>query len=876
MKKAIIKSVLCLIAALSMPHSLSADVPGPAALTREALAGARYARAAQTASDFLRENINKPVCTSEALVFYLNAAKQAYGKEGKRAEYWQLCKDLFAKIDSSKSGQLIRAFFLMALDCKGDYDQLRQEWHTFNLQGDNSAGVLFFDANVGILPDALLNQKPLIKAWTHIIKADLLAYGAMFDEAEAEVDIAAEILKANFAAGSPELILEGLEREVIAAQRKDWKKAIELGEANRASIASINADCKELVAADARLQQYYFNTGDLVKSSEYGNAASIRPALFDTKPLLINYRSVQGPDLANSPSSWFADRDYNTINLFLARALLKQGNETEGAKSADRVLYGLQKDIATHYSDFAFNRAGDELKGKVDMLVLTAPELSVMAPNDSLLQTLAYDAALIYKQLSLSAGSLYRDAVARMGNPTISGRYRELEQCRKALDVADGSKVDSLVNRIAVLEANIQKNVDKRFKTAPGMLTRWNDVRDALAAGEVAIEFSVATTENGNRYIASVLKPDARYPEVFDLCAVSDIDDMKNHCAGTVAYNILWKPLEMTLKGAKTIYFAPAGNLNLLPIEYLPVDEKNCFNDIYDVFRLSSTRWLAQRSETAAPASVMLYGGVKYDLSDSEQSANEEAANRAAERYFAESFDVEEAETPGLRAGIAYLPATLTEISDIAAIFAGSQKTSSSVEGVAATETSIKELSGKDIPVLHIATHGFTVPRKSRSRLGRVLARNDDRSTFEEQSLGRSGLMMAGAANTIDGKNKDLTAKFDDGVLTGREISRLDFSNVNIVVLSACESGLGEVGSEGVAGLQRGLKKAGVRTLVMSLWKVSDEGTAILMKEFYTNLLNGQNAAQAMRNAQQHLRTLENGKFSDPTFWAPFVILDAI
>lgn len=876
MKKVLRPIVMLTLAGAAFPGVVSADLPGPSALTREALAGARYERAAQTAGDFLMENINTPTCTSDALVFYLNALRQAYDRQGKSGDYEQFCKDLFSKIDPSKSGTLTRAFFLMALDCKGDYRQQRKDWHTFNLQGDNSAGILFYDANIGALPTDLLNSKPLLSAWTHVIKADLLAYGGMFEEAEAEADEAGKILKANFSVGSPELLIEGLIREVIAAEQKDWKKAAALGEENRAAIAAVNADCKELVACDARLQQYYYNLGDYAKSTGYGQAAAIRPALFDAKPLLINYRSVQGPDLSNSPSSWFADRDYNTINLTLARALFAQGQQSEGAKSADRVLYGLQKDIASNYSDFAFNRADDELKGKVDMLVLTAPELSVKAPQDSLLQSLAYDAALIYKQLSLSAGTLYRDAVARMGNPTISGRYRELEQCRKALDLADESKVDSLVNRIAVLEANIQKNVDNRFKTAPGMLTRWSDVRAALKPDEVAVEFSIANTDSGNRYIASVLTADSKFPAVFDLCAVSDIDDMKDHCASTQAYSLLWKPLEASLKDIKTVYFAPAGNLNLLPIEYLPITADESFNDRYDVFRLSSTSWLAQRDETSTPNAVTLYGGVKYDLSESEQSANEQAADRASERYFADAFEVGEAETKGLRAGIAYLPATVDEINDIASIFAASQKKSERTEGADATETSIKELSGKEIPVLHIATHGFTVPRKSRSRLGRVLARNDDRSTFEEQSLGRSGLMMAGAANTVDSKDKNAAMKFDDGILTGREISRLDLSNVNTVVLSACESGLGEVGSEGVSGLQRGLKKAGVRTLVMSLWKVSDEGTAILMKDFYTNLLNGQNAAQAMRNAQKHLRTMDDGKYTDPTFWAPFIILDAI
>lgn len=137
----------------------------------------------------------------------------------------------------------------------------------------------------------------------------------------------------------------------------------------------------------------------------------------------------------------------------------------------------------------------------------------------------------------------------------------------------------------------------------------------------------------------------------------------------------------------------------------------------------------------AKPEGVLLYGGVKYNLDDSEKAATDAAADAAAERFFAEDFEVEEAATPGLRAGIAYLPATLDEIHDIASIFTAAGGTASQVEGAEATETTVKELNAKQVPVLHIATHGFTVPRKSRSRLGRVLAKADDRSTFEEQSL---------------------------------------------------------------------------------------------------------------------------------------------
>lgn len=845
-------------------------------LSREALSAARYKRASDYSREFLDKYINTAACTSETLASHLSNLRAACVASGKTGDYEAYCRELYGRIDPSNKGTLVRAFFMMALDCKGDYELQRGRWHSFSLSGESAPGLEFFDANMGSLPASLLDSKPLLRAWLSIVRADLLAYGEDYEGAAGETDKAVAILEKAFPSDSPERILGGIARETLAARRGDWVEAVRQGEANRDAMLRLGGDSKELYAQNARLLHYYYKAGRYADAVAAGEKAAVRPSVFEAAPVLVDVRAVQGPMLKNSPSSLFADRDYNQVNITLAKARFALGDSDGGAKSANRVLYGLQKDVASKYSDFAFNRADGVVKNKVDMLVQNAPALSLLAPADSMLQGLAYDATLVYKQLSLSAGSLYRNAVARMGNQALSARYKELEQTRMALDVATPAQADSLVERISLLEANLQKNLDSRVKAGPGSMPRWTDVRSALAPGELAIEFAVAATDGGDRYIASVLRSDSPHPQVYDLCAVSDIDSMKDHCASTEAYVNLWKPLEKALTGVKTVYFSPAGNLNLLPVEYFPIEGNESFNDRYTTFRLSSTRELALRHEARKPESVLLYGGVKYDLDETEQAATEAAADIAAERFFAEEFQVEEAATPGLRAGIAYLPATLDEIHEIADIFESSGGRSSRIVGAEATETTVKELNAKQVPILHIATHGFTVPRKSRSRLGRVLSKADDRSTFEEQSLGRSGLMMAGAANTVDAKDKSAVMRFDDGILTGREISRLDLSGVNTVVLSACESGLGEVGSEGVAGLQRGLKRAGVKTLVMSLWKVSDEATAILMAEFYRNLLAGKNAAEAMRESQRKLRTMDDGKFADYKYWAPFIILDAI
>ena len=116
----------------------------------------------------------------------------------------------------------------------------------------------------------------------------------------------------------------------------------------------------------------------------------------------------------------------------------------------------------------------------------------------------------------------------------------------------------------------------------------------------------------------------------------------------------------------------------------------------------------------------------------------------------------------------------------------------------------------------------------------------------------------------------------DDGILTALEISHLDFKDLDLVVLSACQTGLGDTNSEGVYGLQRAFKKAGANTILMSLDKVDDEATQILMVEFYKNLMGGKTKHQSFKDAQKYLRSVENGKYDNPKYWASFIMLDGL
>ena len=132
---------------------------------------------------------------------------------------------------------------------------------------------------------------------------------------------------------------------------------------------------------------------------------------------------------------------------------------------------------------------------------------------------------------------------------------------------------------------------------------------------------------------------------------------------------------------------------------------------------------------------------------------------------------------------------------------------------------------------------------------------------------------MAGANNTLDAdKRKNMPENMENGVLTAREIASMNLSDLELVVLSACQTGCGVLRDDGVFGLQRGFKKAGAHTLLMSLWSVDDKATMKMMTAFYEEIASGVSRREAFHSAQNRLRT--DPKFSSPRYWASFIMLD--
>ena len=296
---------------------------------------------------------------------------------------------------------------------------------------------------------------------------------------------------------------------------------------------------------------------------------------------------------------------------------------------------------------------------------------------------------------------------------------------------------------------------------------------------------------------------------------------------------IVWGRLSPYLQGKKRIFFSADGIFNRIGIEYLPFNGKP-LSEQFEVYRLSSTKELCYKHEGRKPTKAALFGDINYN--DQAQSSKAKAAqpSTALQRG------------AGGEDTFADLKNTLREVDGIRDILAG--------KGVGdvkrfrdseASKSAFMRLTDTNVNLLHIATHGMYMNSKKQT---------------DAESMQNSLLAFAGA-------NLDA-----NGLVTAADIATMNLRQCDLAVLSACETGLGKLGGDGVFGLQRGFKNAGVRTLLMSLKNVYDDSTADLMISFYQHLMEGATKREALVKAQQDIR---RKGFKDPKYWATFILLDA-
>lgn len=403
------------------------------------------------------------------------------------------------------------------------------------------------------------------------------------------------------------------------------------------------------------------------------------------------------------------------------------------------------------------------------------------------------------------------------------------------------------------------------------MQVNWRDIQQCLTDNDIAIElYFVQTDSVSGGFRALIIDKKCKAPRLINLFSYSDYEELMatttKGALNTVG-NLVWKEI-LKQYSPNNIYFCPDGFLHMVPIEYSNVDGIGEMTDHYNIFRLSSTKELLFHNQLKNYNKAILYGGLDYETLSEECIATETNKKRLLR-------GIKE------RGGFEPLPNTYEEIKDIANILNNQTITTALYSGTNGTEDSFKKLSGGDANIMHLSTHGMYVkPDK--------LVQNKEENNFdflkqilnekdpvkEDIMLTHSFLVMAGGNELI--RRETNAPEFNDGILTASEISQLEFHNLDLVVLSACETGLGQLEFGGVFGLQRGFKKAGAKTILMSLDKVDDEATKILMVEFYRNLMDGKTKHQSLKDAQKYLRQVENGKYDNPEYWASFIMLDGI
>lgn len=413
--------------------------------------------------------------------------------------------------------------------------------------------------------------------------------------------------------------------------------------------------------------------------------------------------------------------------------------------------------------------------------------------------------------------------------------------------------------------------------------TKWTQIRQALGKKECAIEFIQYFGRTDEKRLGClVLRNNSKKPMFVDLFATDSLLNIPLSWYKTIGStisssepqdkdllytynklpNLIWtEPLMSAIGDAEKIYFSPDGQLHLLAVEYLmPDTTKTCY-------RLSSTRVLLQKKNTPKLDRALLCGGIKYSTPIFPEDRDNDVV---AYRFLAPQTT-----------SIKDLKWTQYEIDSISAIRNNHNDTL--LVGEKATDKAFLQLLKQNYNVIHISTHGYFGGNNS--------VNNDIKPLLNDRSMSQSGILFAGSAYTLTDKYFD--DDLFDGVLSATELSHQDLSKSELIVLSACQTGLGRLTDDGIYGIQRGLKIAGANAMILSLWNVNDFSCNLLMRFFYEELgkqskndihvafsnarkrLLQEKATIYKFDASNFIYKKDYLKYNTPQHLNPFIIIDA-
>jgi CHAT domain-containing protein len=472
-----------------------------------------------------------------------------------------------------------------------------------------------------------------------------------------------------------------------------------------------------------------------------------------------------------------------------------------------------------------------------------------------------YDYQLLTKALLLSSSIKIRERILSSNDESLKNSYLQWIQKKEFLTTAlsmsteqlieNGIDPNALTSEIEVLEREISEKSELFSQSFDNKKITYQNVQKALAKNEVAIEmiryrhFDHTFTDS-IVYVALYVKGDnarpkaiimpnghrmeTRYLSYYRNSITSKLDDR-------FSYKVFWEPIQNEIGVTSTIYLSPDGVYNQINLEAIPTPDGKFVIDNSNIVVVSNTKDLHLRKmnkkQTKVANKATMFGNPTFYLTAS--------ANK----------------------NIASLPGTEKEVDELQELLKKNGWVTDEYVEKFASEEQVKSLSSPKI--FHVATHGFYTPAISQDELAEL---TESEARMTENPLLKTGLLLTGAGDILDKTNYNYN--LESGILTAYEAMSLNLDQTDLVVLSACQTGLGDIANgEGVYGLQRAFLVAGAKVLIMSMFKVDDEATQKLILSFYRKWITTNNLRQSFVNAKKELRL----DYPEPYYWGTFMMI---
>lgn len=470
-----------------------------------------------------------------------------------------------------------------------------------------------------------------------------------------------------------------------------------------------------------------------------------------------------------------------------------------------------------------------------------------------------YNYQLLTKALLLSSSIKIRERILNSKDEELKSQYNEWVEKKELMTLALSMSPEQLVENeidpavlaqdVERLEKDLSQKSELFGQSFENKRITYEDVIKSLKPNEVAIEmvryrYFNHTFTDSVVYAALYVKNDFKRPRAIVLndghkLETRNFKYYRNAIIGKIhddiSYDAFWAPIQKEIGKAATIYLSPDGVYNQINLEAIPTPDGNYILDNANIVLVSNTKdiYLKKiKSRNAAENTAAMFGNPSFYLTGASES-------------------------------VAQLPGTEKEINQIDFLLKQKGWNTKVYVEKTATEESIKELNNERI--VQVATHGFYKPTEDIT-LESELESNE--AQLAKNPLMRSGLLLKGAGDLLD--KTDYNYNMENGILTAYEAMNLNLDRTDLVVLSACETGLGQLeAGEGVYGLQRAFLVAGAKVLIMSMFKVDDDATQRLMLKFYQKWMNSGNLRQSFVDAKKELRA----DYPEPIYWGAFMMI---